>query len=173
MVMKDNVANMNYHSLQADFRHTLRHGLTLEVAYTWSHEVDNSTSTLFTGGGIDTSNLKRWRGTGDLNRTQVLMINYVYEIPAFRNTTSPVLRQTLGRWKLTGITCFFSGQPTGFFGCGSAGLSSGIGQGTTCNSLGPVKIQKGVYNDPSVWPDAYLVQSQHGGTNCFAAALCQ
>jgi hypothetical protein len=46
----------------------------------------------------------------------------------------------------------FTGLPIGFYSCGIAGLSSGIGQGVTCNSLGPVKIHKGVYDDPTFGP---------------------
>lgn len=152
IVLKQNNATSSYNALQADFRHTLSHGLTLEAAYTWSHEIDDSTSAFFLGGGIDSSNPNRWRATGDINRTQALTINYVYEIPAFRNSSRPLLKQTLGGWKLTGISSFFTGLPTGFFNCGIQGLSSGIGQGVSCNSLGPVTIQKGVYNDPTFGP---------------------
>jgi hypothetical protein len=38
------------------------------------------------------------------------------------------------------------------FGCGIAGLSSGIGEGVKCNSLGKLRIKKGVVNDPEFGP---------------------
>jgi hypothetical protein len=61
--------------------------------------IDNSTSTyiyntagLTTYGGLDDYNLSRWKGTSDLNRTQVLQLNYVYALPFFRNSTNVVAR---------------------------------------------------------------------------------
>jgi hypothetical protein len=137
-------------SLQVNFRHAFGHGLTYQTAYTWAHNIDDSTSTYFMS-GVDDTHLTRWRATSDLNRAQVVVMNYVYELPFFRKSSQAFLRSGLGRWTVSGITGLFTGQQVDF-SCGIAGMSSGIGEGVRCNSLGPLKIKKGVYNDPQFGP---------------------
>lgn len=147
---KEDTASSSYQALQANFRHAFGYGLTFQTAYTWSHTIDDATSTYFEN-GVDDSHLSRWRGTSDINRSQMLVLNYIYELPFFKSSASPVVKTALGGWTVSGITSFYSGEPVDF-GCGINGLSSGIGQGVRCNSLGPVKIHKGVYNDPQFGP---------------------
>jgi hypothetical protein len=152
ITMKENTAVSNYNALQADFRHIIGHGITLEAAYTWSHAIDDDSSTYINNqlGLVDSSHLGRWKATSDLNRTHVLVLNYVYDLPFFRNSSGAV-KSLLGGWTVSGITSFFSGQPVNF-GCGISGKSTGIGTNLLCNSLGPMKIQKGTFNDPEHGP---------------------
>jgi len=147
---KENTAVSNYNSLQVSFRHPFGHGLTLQTSYTWAHMIDDSTNTYFQT-GVDDSHLSRWRATSDLNRTHVLMINYVYDLPFFRNSTNSILRNYMGGWQLSGISSFFTGQPVDF-SCGVNGFSSGVGQGVRCNSLGKLQIKKGTINNPDFGP---------------------
>ncbi len=152
ITMKENTAVSSYNSLQANFRHTFSRGLTFQAVYTWSHAIDDSTSTyLETSGAIDDQQLSRWRGTSDLNRTHVLQLNYIYEIPLFKNSPNALLKGALGGWEVSGITSFFSGEPTDF-NCGVSGFSSGIGGTVRCNPVGPVKIHKTVANEPGYGP---------------------
>jgi hypothetical protein len=140
----------SYHALQTNFRHTTGYGLTLQAAYTWSHMIDNSTSAYFATYVDDNYNLNRWKGNSDLNRTQVFTANYIYSLPLFRNSRGFV-KGALGGWQISGITNFFTGVPTDF-GCGVAGYSTGIGTGVRCNTVGPVKIDKGTLTDPIFGP---------------------
>jgi hypothetical protein len=149
--MAENTAVSNYNSLQASFRHTYSKGLTLQTAYTWSHAIDDASAGYSSRTGIDDSDLSRWRATSAMNRTQVLEMNYIYELPFFKKSSSGLARSLLGGWKVSGITSFFSGVPFDF-GCGIGGLSSGIGEGVKCNSLGKLAIKKGVVNDPEFGP---------------------
>jgi hypothetical protein len=146
--MKENTAISNYNSLQANFRHTFGKGLTFQASYTWSHAIDDASES-WGRSYVDDSNLSRWRATSDMNRTQVLVMNYIYELPFFKKSPTGAARSLLGGWKVSGITSFFTGQPIDF-GCG--GLTSGIGEGVKCNSLGKFQIKKGVVNDPEFGP---------------------
>lgn len=148
--MKENTAVSSYNSLQVSFRHPFGHGLTIQTAYTWSHLIDDSTSTYFQT-GVDDMNLSRWKANSDINRTHVLMINYVYDLPFFRNSSSSILKNYIGGWQVSGISSFFTGTPVDF-SCGVDGFSSGVGQGVRCNSLGKLQIQKGTINDPTYGP---------------------
>jgi hypothetical protein len=140
----------SYNALQVDFRHTLSHGLTFEAAYTWSHEIDTSSDDNFLS-AVDDTKLSRWRATGDLNRTQMLTMSYVYDLPFFQHSSNAFAREALGGWRLSGISSFLTGQPINFL-CGINGFSSGIGQNIDCNTAGPLKISKSVFNDPQFGP---------------------
>ena len=150
--MKENTAVSNYSSLQVDFRHTFGHGLNFQTTYTWSHNLDDATtSAAGSANGVDPFNLTRWYGTSDLNRTQVLGMNYVYELPIFKNSTNGALKSVAGGWSISGITSFWTGEPINF-NCGVSGTGSAIGMGVMCNTLGPVQIKKGTVNDPQWGP---------------------
>jgi hypothetical protein len=147
--------NSNYNSLQANFRHSFSYGLTFQAAYTWSHELDN----IFQAGGcncngtngVNDENLHRWYGTGGLNQSQMLVMNYVYELPFLKKAANPVVRTVLGGWEISGITSFLAGHPIAV-SCGIAGMASGIGGPVECNSLGALGVKKGIVDDPQFGP---------------------
>lgn len=146
ITMKEYSAVSHYHSLQVNLRHAFGHGLTFQTAYTWAHGIDDASSPYFRS-YVDDTNLSRWRATSDFNRTHVLTLNYVYELPFFKSSSRAAVRNGLGGWQISGISSFFTGPPVDFT-CGVSGFSSGIGQSVRCNALGPLKIKKGMFNDP-------------------------
>ncbi len=136
----------SYNALQANYRHSVGHGMTVQAAYTWSHTIDNLSTN-----GINDYDLARWKATSGLNQSQLLVLNYVYQLPFFAHSTNSFLKNGLGGWEISGITNFLTGQPIDF-SCGINGLSSGVGGGVRCNSLGKVRISKGTYDDLSFGP---------------------
>jgi hypothetical protein len=148
--LKNDMASSNYNALQVEFRHPLGHGLTIQTAYTWAHAIDDSTSAYFST-GVDDGNMRRWYATSDLNRTQVFETNFVYALPLLKSSQSALVRTAAGGWTVSGIASFFTGEPVNFQ-CGINGMSSGIGEGVMCNTLGRVAIHKGVVNDPQFGP---------------------
>jgi len=149
--VKENTAVSDYNALQVDFRHTTGYGLTLQAAYTWAHNIDDSTSTYFNTYVDDNYDLSRWRATSDLNRTQVVVMNYIYELPVFKHNANAFLHNGLGGWRISGITSFFTGEPVTFT-CGVTGFSTGIGTSPMCNNVGKLQIKKGTFNDPQYGP---------------------
>ncbi len=146
----EDAGSSGYNALQVDFRHNVGYGITFQAAYTWSHALDNATSE-YVLTGIDDSNPNRWFSNSSLNRTSVLELNYIYDLPFFKRSANHFARQILGGWEVSGITSFFTGEPINFT-CGVSGFSSGIGEGAMCNSVGNFKIQKGVVNDTEFGP---------------------
>lgn len=150
--IKEDVANSNYNALQANFRHTFGRGLTTQVSYTWSHNLDDATSTYTANDrNIDPYNLERWYATSDLNRAQVFTASYIYNLPFFKNASNRLVGGVLGGWEISGITTLMTGQPVSFE-CGVKNFSSGVGGGVMCNSVGHLAISKSTYMDPTYGP---------------------
>ena len=84
-------------------------GLTTQVAYTYSHEIDevsedlNSLSNPF--------NPAYDRGSGSFDRRHILTLNYIYNIPGFNQSSNMAARLTLGGWQFSGVTVAQSGTP--------------------------------------------------------------
>lgn len=100
---------------------------------------------------MNDENLSRWYGTGGLNQTQMLILNYVYSLPFFKGSKNALTRNVLGGWEISGISSFLTGPPLSVQ-CGIAGMASGIGGNVQCNSLGPLSVQKGTIDDPQFGP---------------------
>ncbi len=124
---EENETNFDYHSLQAGIRAENRHGLTTQVAYTWSHNIDEVSNDL--NGLSNPFNPKYDRGsdtTFDMRNN--LNVSYVYSLPFFANSSNTLARVTLGGWSISGITAAHSGIPQYIKYSGSD--ITGLGGGT-------------------------------------------
>jgi hypothetical protein len=92
----------SYNSLQISADRRFHAGLGFGVSYTFSKSIDN-TQTPY--------NAYNWvRALSSLDRTQMLNINYVYELPFFRSSKG-LTGSLVGGWQLSGVTFFRSGSP--------------------------------------------------------------
>jgi hypothetical protein len=103
-----------YNGLEASLTKRFSHGLQFLASYTWAKQLttDYGASTgvngaLTIGNQLDPS--ARW-GPDPYIRPQRFVVSYVYEPPFFKNR-APLLRNTLGGWKLAGVTTIQSGHP--------------------------------------------------------------
>ena len=80
-------ANSSYNAMQATVRRTVG-DLTLSVAYTYSHSIDNS-SDRFDGAFVNSYNLATNRGNSDFDLRHNLAISYVYGLPFFKGLRTP------------------------------------------------------------------------------------
>jgi carboxypeptidase family protein len=115
---EENETNFNYNSLQAGVRVENRHGLTTQVAYTWSHNISEVTNDL--GGLSDPYNAKydRASDTG-FDRRQIFNVSYVYALPFYAKSSNLLAREVLGSWEISGITEASSGLPLYIYYTGS------------------------------------------------------
>ncbi|MGH9326584.1 MAG: carboxypeptidase regulatory-like domain-containing protein [Terriglobia bacterium] len=149
-----NTANSNYNSLQVTLRHTFSHGLSYDVIYTWAHALGNAPppSNSVGGGSIGYyNNLNRWYGNSYVNVPQDLTLDYVYQLPFFKNSSSAFVKNTLGGWRVSGITQFMNGTPINF-ACGVSRFSSAIGGAVRCNTVEAFGVKKGVVDDKQFGP---------------------
>lgn len=133
---EENEVNGTYNSLQAAIRMEHKHGLTVEFAYTYSHEIDVMSADLTTsnqqGSGGTLSNPYDQRydwGSGNFDRRHIFNVNYVYELPFYLHSGSALARTALGGWQLAGVTVAESGSPVNVYYNGPDTL--GLGGNTT------------------------------------------
>ena len=89
----------NYHSLQLSATRRVNRGLTLSVAYTWSRALTD-----------DTYNYRLDYGPANFSRSQIFVVNYVYDLPFYKDQQG-IVGKVAGGWELSGITVFESGVP--------------------------------------------------------------
>jgi hypothetical protein len=107
---EENESNFGYHSLQAGVRLENRHGLTTQLAYTWSHNISEFSNDLY--GVSNPYNLKYDRGSDDtFDRRQIFNASYVYALPWFAKDSNLAAREILGGWEISGVTVAEKGVP--------------------------------------------------------------
>ena len=155
-------SNFSYNSLQMGMRMENRHGLTMQVAYTWSHEIDIVSNDLTAV--ANPFDLSYMRGSGALDRRHVFNVNYVYSLPFFAHSTNKVAHGVLGGWQFSGVTFIQSGVPLQVtYGPDVLGLGGNVTNRP--NVVGPIKYTK----SPTGWFDksafAAPVAEWAGGPN--------
>jgi hypothetical protein len=107
----------NYHGLQSTLTHRLQHGLSFQIAYTWSKAIDDITAPtaffLFPGQTSriqDVRNPQLDRGLSAFDLRHRFVTSFDYELPFFRSSTNAV-QHVLGGWRWSGIVTLQSGRP--------------------------------------------------------------
>ena len=98
----------NYNSLQVSVSHRSSKGLTLGAAYTWSKDLTTNSNDRGTS-ATNSYNFKQDYGPSTSNTPQMLVVNYVYDLPFFKSQRG-VEGHLLGGWELSGISSFISGS---------------------------------------------------------------
>jgi hypothetical protein len=140
ITQEENETNFNYNSLQIGVRMENRHGLTTQVAYTFSHEIDEVSNDL--GSLSDPFNPRYDRGSGSLDRRHILNVNYIYTVPFFSNSQNLLERTALGGWQFSGITVWQSGTPQYVAYTGTDTLGLGGGTNNRPDLVAPVSYPK-------------------------------
>jgi hypothetical protein len=128
-------ANSHYNALQVSLRKTSG-SLTLGVAYTYSHSIDNSSDKADTN-FVDSYNLKKNYASSNFDQRHILTVSWIYDLPFFRG--GGLRHDFLGGWQYAGIMTAQSGEPfsvtDGVFG-DSAGVANGFGTGSYADLVG-------------------------------------
>jgi Carboxypeptidase regulatory-like domain/TonB-dependent Receptor Plug Domain len=134
--------NSHYNSLQVNFRGRIRNNLTLQVAYTLSKSVDPAGGDL---SGISNPYDRSYdNGPGVYDRTHIGLVNFIYKLPFFENTSNRMTKALLGGWELSGIITMQTGLPLYITQGGSQG-SNGLANGTNRpNYSGNISYPKSV-----------------------------
>ncbi len=104
-----NGTNSSYNALQASLRSEQFHGLTLQASYTYSHSLDYASGDVPGNSHQDAYNWKLEHASSSFDRTHMLILSYVYDIPFL--TGRGFLQQVFGNWQFSGISSFETGTP--------------------------------------------------------------
>ncbi len=110
ILQSSNVVNSNYNSLQTALRMEKRHGLSLQIAYTWSHEIDSQQQSQDLNTASNPYDLRYDRGSGAFDRRHIFNVNYVYDLPFFLHSGSLLERTVAGGWQISGVTVAETGS---------------------------------------------------------------
>jgi len=138
----ENRASSNYDSMQVSVEKRFSHGLVMKSAYTWSHNIDDSTGVFqglgdgrgTLGGPANPLDLRSDRGNSSLDRRQLFTTNLVYDLPfgkgkRFGGSASTAMDKVIGGWQVNGIWSAGSGQPFTVVANGATRAN------TTCNNI--------------------------------------
>ena len=118
-VLYETSGNAEYHAGYVRVERKLSRGITFGVNYTWSANLSDTediliTDSLLTGSSPlnpqDFLNRRNDWARSTLDRPHRLSATYTFAVPGFEHST-PVLRQVLSGWQLSGFTELQSGQP--------------------------------------------------------------
>ncbi len=147
IVQQEDTTNGNYNGFQTGLRAQNKHGLTGEIDYTWSHEID---LTSFDEDTVSNPyNLKYDKGSGAIDRRNILSINYIYKLPIFTQSTG-LVHSLAGGWELAGT---FIGESGTIIANQGVGLSVGYD---------PVGLGGGYTNRPDINGKVHYTKV-HGG----------
>jgi hypothetical protein len=96
-----------YHGLDVQLDRRFSRGLTFRGAYTWSHNIDNSTAEVFSTyltprRPEDFGNLSLDRASSALDHRQRLTVTMLYDVPFFAHS-NPFMKNVLGNWEIAPI----------------------------------------------------------------------
>jgi hypothetical protein len=153
--LAENEGNAHYNSLQVDLHGYVRRDLQLQVGYTASRAIDAVGAASNSGGDLSnvTNPYVGWpydKGPSNFDRTNVAFVNFVYQLPFFRDANNRFVKATVGGWEISGIITAESGAPInlGVSGENAAsvipndGGSSSISNGNRPNVTGSVSYPR-------------------------------
>ncbi len=159
--ISENSGNSIYNGLQISVERRFASGLQFGVAYTLSRVSDNSSD--LTDTLPNAYDDRAYWGISDLDRTHVLILNYIYEIPLLRGG-SGLAHKLLGNWEISGINQFQSGAP---FSVRDSTDIAGVGPGSGAlfwNLIGSPDIARTPFTNSAVWFNKAAFEAPAPGT---------
>lgn len=104
-----------YNALDLQLDRRFSSGLTFRGAYTWSHNIDNSTAEIFSTyltprRPEDFGNLSLERADSALDHRHRFTLTMLYDVPFFAHSSSYVMKNVVGNWEFAPIYTFQSGE---------------------------------------------------------------
>jgi hypothetical protein len=144
ITQEENTTGSTYNGFQAGLRVQNKWGLSGELDYTYSHNIDLVDTDLATIS--NPWNTKYDKAGSGYDRRQMLNGNYIYNLPFFRKSNG-VVHSLLGGWQLAGTFIDETGEPVAS-GFGGVNDTIGLGGGYTnrANVVGKIQYHHKVNN---------------------------
>lgn len=160
-----------YHGWANQLTRRFSNGLEFVGAYTWSHNIDDSTAEVFSTYTTprrpeDSTNLRLDRSNSALDHRQRLTFQVIYDLPWYKSSSNWLMRNIVGNWELAPIYTY----QTGTFFTVQSGVDSNLngdsaGDRTFVNPAGNPTIGSGAtaLKNSSGATVAYLVTNPNAG----------
>ncbi|MCO5353033.1 MAG: Plug and carboxypeptidase regulatory-like domain-containing protein [Bryobacteraceae bacterium] len=161
--MLEHSARSEYNGLQVELNRRFRSGLSYGFAYTFSKSMDAGSGPR--EGFIDVFNQGLNWGKSNFDTRHVAVVNFVWEMPWFRDADSAFTRGLLGGWQLSGVTQMQTGTPftvargDDYLGIGSSNSKPWNLNGITNN---PRKFGDEFWFEPTVGGQAWATRPADG-----------
>ncbi len=104
----------SYHGWANQLNRRFTNGLMFQVAYTWSHTIDNSTADFFSTvlsprRPEDFRNLQKERSNSALDRNQRFNISLIYDVPWFKKSNW-FAHNVIGNWQFSPVYTYETGE---------------------------------------------------------------
>src|SRR5579885_3455562 len=142
--MEESVASSTYKGLQVSWNRRFTQGRSFGASYTLSKSMDNSSN--YRDIVPDSYNTSNMWGPSEYDTRHILAINYVYELPFFKDR-SKMSGKLLGGWQISGVNQFQSGSPCGVFGANDIAQVGEVGSLGCGQTSGQFYVMNG---DPSI-----------------------
>jgi hypothetical protein len=139
----------SYNGLATQLTRRFARGFQATAAYTWSHNIDDSTATHFSTilsprRPQDFQNLAAERGNSPLDRRHRLTVNWLWDMPYLAGSRNWVLKNLIGNWRFVGTYTAESGE----WVTAQSGVDSNLNgdsiDRTVLNPAGDPKLGSGV-----------------------------
>ena len=147
VTISENSGVSMYDGLQVSVERRFATGLQFGLAYTLSKSMDNSSS--LTDVLPNAYDDRSYYGRSDFDRTQVMIFNYIYELP-FKGI-STMSRRILGNWEISGVFQAQSGAP---FSVRRNNDFAGVGAGSGnqfYDLVGDPHLEPTAFTNSAVW----------------------
>ena len=109
------LGNSHYHGLSLDLKKRYSKGLLLDTNYTWSHNIDDSTSEVASIIATprrpqDFNNISIEKANSALDRPHRFTLTTVYTLPWLSSAKNVLARNIVGNWELSGTYFLESGE---------------------------------------------------------------
>ena len=104
-----------YHGLATQLNRRFSHGLQMQAAHTWSHNMDNSTATHFSTvlsprRPQDFRDLRSEWASSALDRRHRFTLSWLYDTPWLKGSSSWMAKNIIGNWRLVGTYTAETGE---------------------------------------------------------------
>jgi hypothetical protein len=140
--MWDGYLSSNYHSLQVAVNRSFSRGILIKAAYTYSHAIDYTDDDGWAQVNWNWAPVfQRNRATAGFDRTHVLQVGWVYELPFGKNkmlAKSGPAAAVLGGWQVNGVMSAYTGTP--FTVADTTALNApALSNTQTANQVAPIR----------------------------------
>ena len=163
-------SSSNYNALQFLMRRSA-HGLELDLAYTWSHSIDDS-SDRYDGSFTNTYAPSANRASSNFDERQIVNLSWIWDVPVFRG--KGLTHNLLGGWQYSGIMNFNTGSPFSviYNAIDNAGVGNGVGSSAYADIVGnpnstahPVDINGRLFYNQSAYATPTALTFGDSGRN--------